>query len=158
LPFFDKDATAIAYDLWHGYRKLEHEGNKPAFAFGFGLSYATFSLDKLQLAQDRITADGSLVATVELTNTGKTAGEEVVQLYVGARGSKVERAPKELKAFTKVSLGPGEKRTVRLAVPAADLAYHDGATGWIVEPGDYEVIVGRHSLDDEALRAAFVIS
>ena len=82
---------------------------------------------------------------------------EVVQLYVSARNSKVERPPKELKAFTKVALAPGETRTVRLAVPAASLAYYDEKNGWIVESGEYEVIVGRHSLDDEALRARFAI-
>lgn len=87
-----------------------------------------------------------------------SAGEEVVQLYIGARNSKVERAPRELKAFTKVALAPGEKRVVRLAVPTVDLAYYDSAKGWIVEPGNYEAIVGRHSLDDQALRAPFVMS
>jgi beta-glucosidase len=157
LPFFDKDATKITYDLWHGYRKLERDGATPAFPFGFGLSYTTFSLGNLRLAQSKIGRDGTLVATAEVTNTGKVAGEEVVQLYIGARSSKVERATKELKAFSKVSLAPGEKRMVRLAVPAIEFAYHDAAKGWIVEPGEYEVIVGRHSVDDDALRARFVV-
>jgi beta-glucosidase len=148
LPFFDKDATAITNDLWHGYRKLERDGTEPAFPFGFGLSYTTFSLSNLQLAQERIGTDGSLVATVDVTNMGQVAGEEVVQLYVGARSSKVERVPKELKAFTKVPLAPEETRTVRLAVPAIDLAYYDDKNGWIVEPGNYEVIVGRHARDE----------
>lgn len=98
-----------------------------------------------------------MVATAEITNTGEVAGEEVVQLYVSARSSTVERAPKELKAFTKVARASGETRTVRLAVSAASLAYYDEKNGWIVESGDYEVIVGRHSLDDEALRARFAI-
>ena len=157
LPFFDKDATKITYDLWHGYRKLERDNATPAFPFGFGLSYTTFTLSDLRLAQDTIVTDGSVMATVDITNTGEVAGEEVVQLYVSARNSKVERAPKELKAFTKVALAPGETRTVRLAVPAASLAYYDEKNGWIVESGDYEVIVGRHSLDHDALRARFAI-
>jgi beta-glucosidase len=152
LPFFDKDATQITYDLWHGYRKLERDGTEPAFPFGFGFSYTRFELANLRLAQNTIAADAALVATVDVTNTGDVAGEEVVQLYVGARNSAVERAPKELKAFTKAELTPGQTRSVHLAVPAADLAYYDEANGWTVEPGDYEVIVGRHSLDDEALR------
>lgn len=85
------------------------------------------------------------------------SGEEVIQLSVGARSSAVERAPKELKAFSKVALAPGETRTVHLAVPAADLAYYDPANGWTVEPGNYEVIVGRHALDDQALRTQFAV-
>jgi beta-glucosidase len=157
LPFFDKDATAVTYDLWHGYRKLERDGAEPAFPFGFGLSYTTFELANLRLSRDTLGVDGALVATVDVTNTGNLSGEEVIQLYVGARSSAVERAPKELKAFSKVELAPGETRTVHLAVPAADLAYYDPANGWTVEPGHYEVIVGRHSLDDQALRTQFAI-
>ena len=79
-----------------------------------------------------------------------------MQLYVGTEGSRVERARKELKAFARVALEPGETRTVRLSVSAADLAYFDAATsGWVVEPITYTAIVGRHVLDPNALRAAF---
>ena len=157
LPYFDKDATKITYDLWHGYRKLDRDGKKAAFPFGFGLSYTTFSLSNLKLANEKINPDGSVVATVDITNASKMAGEEVVQLYIGARSSKVERAYKELKAFNKVSLEPGEKKTVTLAVPAGTLAYYDASKGWITEPGNYEVIVGRHADDELSLRAKFTI-
>jgi beta-glucosidase len=157
LPFFDKDATAITYDLWHGYRKLERDGATPAFPFGLGLSYTTFELANLRIAQGALDAKGALVATVDVTSTGDVPGAEVVQLYVGARSSAVERAPKELKAFSKLELAPGETRTVHLAVPASDLAYYDEANGWTAEPGEYEVVVGRHSLDDLALRTSFTI-
>ncbi len=157
LPTFDSNATKITYDLWHGYRKLERDKNLPAFPFGFGLSYTTFSLGKLELAQARLRTHDTIMLTAELTNTGPVAGEEVVQLYVGARSSKVERAQKELKAFTKLSLAPGEKRAVRFALPAAELAYYDPVKGWVVEPGRYEIILGRHSLDETALRAEIVL-
>ena len=152
LPFFDKDATAITYDLWHGYRKLERDGVEPAFPFGFGLSYTTFAYSNLRLDQAELSSGDSLVATVDVTNTGSVAGDEVVQLYVAARGSAVERAAKELKAFGRVSLAPGETKTVRLSVPVVDLAYYDATAGWVVEAIEYEVIVGRHALDGEALR------
>jgi beta-glucosidase len=76
---------------------------------------------------------------------------------VGARNSSVERAPKELKAFSKFQLAPGQSRTVHLAVPASDLAYYDESNGWTVEAGEYEIVVGRHSLDDQALRARVTI-
>jgi len=137
--------------------KPERDDATPAFPFGFGLSYTTFELANMRLAQDTIGTDGAVVATVDVTNTGDRAGAEVVQLYVGARSSAVERVPKELKAFSKLELAPGETRSVHLAVPASQLAHYDGANGWTVEPGEYEVIVGRHSLDDQALHAQLVI-
>ncbi len=156
LPFFDRNATKITYDLWHGYRKLARDGAAPAFPFGFGLSFTTFDYSGLELARAELGASDTLEATVEVTNTGAVAGEEVVQLYVAAEGSKVERAPSELKAFARVALGPGETRSVRLSVPAADLAYFDAASsGWVVEPISYTAIVGRHALNPDALRAEF---
>jgi beta-glucosidase len=153
LPFFDKDATAITYDLWHGYRKLERDGTAPAFPFGFGLSYTTYAYTNLQLAKDALGADETLLATIDVSNTGSVAGDEVVQLYMAAQGSAVERAPKELKAFARVALVPGETRAVRLEVPVADLAYYDEAHGWVIERIAYEVIIGRSSGDADALRA-----
>jgi beta-glucosidase len=158
LPFFDRDATAITYDLWHGYRKLERDGATPAFPFGFGLSYTRFAYANLRLDQAELEGADRLAATVEVTNTGGMAGAEVVQLYVGALGSAVARAPKELKAFVRVELAPGETRMVRLEVPVAELAYYDAERGWIVEPITYEVIVGRHAGDGAALRARFQVS
>ena len=158
LPFYDKDATKITYDLWHGYRKLERDGVEPAFPFGFGLSYTTFAYSNLKLDGAQLRSGDTLAATVDVTNTGSAAGDEVVQLYVAARGSAVERAKKELKAFARISLQPGETKTVRLAVPLADLAYYGGAAGWVVEPIEYTVIVGRHALDAEAVRATFRVS
>jgi beta-glucosidase len=156
LPFFDRNATQITYDLWHGYRKLERDGAVPAFPFGFGLSYTTFDYAGLRLTRTELNASDTLDAAVEVTNAGTVAGEEVVQLYVAAEGSTVERAPKELKAFARVALAPGETRTVHLSVPATGLAYYDDATsGWKVEPITYAAIVGRHALDPNALRAAF---
>jgi len=93
LLFFDTAATENTYDLWPGYRKLERDDITPAFPFRFGLSYTTFALSNLRLGHDTISADDT-VATLDVTNTGDRTGEEVVQLYVGARGSTVERAPR----------------------------------------------------------------
>jgi beta-glucosidase len=157
LPFFDKDATAITYNLWHGYHKLERDGVEPAFPFGYGLSYTTYAYSNLQLVQDRLGADETLQARIDVTNTGKVEGSEVVQLYIAAQGSKVERAPKELKAFARVRLSSGETRTVSLAVPVCDLAYYASTGGWSVEPIAYEVIIARHALDPQARRARFTV-
>lgn len=158
LPAFDRNATKITYDLWHGYRKMERDGASPAFPFGFGLSYTRFEYANLRLAKTELSASDLIEATVEVTNAGERAGEEVVQLYVAAIGSKVERAPKELKAFARVALGPGETRAVRLIAPVAELVYYDeGVADWVVEPIVYAAVVGRHSLDPGALRAAFAV-
>jgi beta-glucosidase len=158
LPFIDIDARAITYDMWHGYRKLERDGKAPAFPFGFGMSYTTFALDKLRLSTESPAADGTLTATLEVTNTGPVAGDTVVQAYVAVPASRVERAPKELKAFQRIGLKPGETKTVRIDIPVKDLAYYDEQSGWTVEPTRYTLIVGQHSLDDQALQAEFTVS
>jgi beta-glucosidase len=155
LPYFDRKATEITYDLWHGYRKLERDGAAPAFPFGFGLSYTSFLLSELHLAQSEIAADDKLEISVKVANTGSLAGDEVVQFYISAAGSQVERAPKELKAFQRVSLQPGERKTIKLQLPAASLAYYDPENGWTVEKTSYALIAGRHSIDEQALRINF---
>jgi len=158
LPFFDREATAITYDLWHGYRKLARDGRTAAFPFGFGLSYTTWRHANLRVTDARLAVGGVLEVTVDVTNAGPVPGDEVVQLYVSALGSRVERARRELKAFARVSLVPGETRNVALAVPVADLAYYDEGRGWLVEAIEYEVIVARHAEDAAALTARFRVT
>jgi beta-glucosidase len=156
LPFFDGYATEIEYDLWHGYRKPERNGIAPAFPFGFGLSYTHYRYANLTLTQNRLISSDTLQVSREVTNTGAYAGEEVVQLYVSALGSMVERAPKELKAFTRVTLLSGETKTVYLSLPISRLAYYDEAqVGFVVEPLAYERYDGANSLDPHALKARF---
>jgi len=158
LPVYDINANAITYDLWHGYRKLERDGNAPAFPFGFGLSYTTFRFAGLRLDQSKLEAQDTLAATLLVTNQGSLPGETVVQCYVAVPDSRVERAPRELKAFQRLALQPGETKTVRLEIPVKELAYYDPHQGWVVEPASYTLIVGQHSLDKEALRAEFKVS
>jgi beta-glucosidase len=157
LPYYDMNAKTITYDLWHGYRKLERDGAVPAFPFGFGLSYTTFEFDYLRLSDSSLSARDTLTATLEVTNLGPVAGDTVVQVYVALPTSRVERAPKELKAFRRVRLQPGETKTVQVDIPVQDLAYYDEQSGWTVEPANYVLIVGQHSLDEQALRAEFKI-
>jgi beta-glucosidase len=158
LPLFDKNATEIEYDLWHGYRKLERDGNTPAYPFGFGLSYTSYRYANLTLAQNQFNPSEILLVSLDVSNTGAYPGEEVVQLYVSAIDSTVERAPKELKAFTRIALQPGETRSVQLSVPISRLAYYDETQAdFVVELLEYEVFVGAHSLDPHALKARFVV-
>jgi beta-glucosidase len=156
LPFFDRDASAITYDLWHGYRKLDRDGVSAAFPFGFGLSYTRFAYSDLQLDRSSVGSDNAVTASVDVANVGAVAGDTVVQLYVSAVGSAVERAAKELKAFARVALAAGESRQVTLRVPVAELAYRDGAA-WTVEPIEYQVIVAQHADDEAALKASFAV-
>ncbi len=159
LPFFDANASAIVCDRYHGYRLMDRDGHAPAFAFGFGLSYTRFGYSNLRLSADEIAADGGLTVYVDVANLGERAGAEVVQLYVGAEGSAVDRPPKELKAFARVHLAPGETRTVELVLPAQRLAYYDdeGATAWAVEPVRYHAYVGSSSRPEDLLHASFCI-
>ena len=86
------------------------------------------------------------------------AGDTVVQVYIAVPASRVERAPKELKAFRRVGLKSGETKTIQVDIPAKVLAYYDEQSGWTVEPTSYRLIVGQHSLDDQALQAEFKIA
>ena len=146
LPFFDEYADTIQYGPYHGYTLFDKEGQEPAFPFGYGLSYTTYAYRKLQVATPLVAPDGRVDVTVDVTNTGSRAGEEVVQLYVGFEGAKVERPVKLLRAFAKVALAPGETKTVALSVAAKDLAWYDaGKKAWQIEPMTYSVLVGPSS-------------
>ncbi len=158
LPPFDNVDRAVTYGYYHGYRWLDHTGVPALFPFGFGLSYTTFRYANLTLAPAPLSPWGRVRATVDVTNTGAVAGDEVVQLYVSYPGSAVDRAVHDLKAFARVHLEPGQTRTVPLEVRAADLAYWDvGTASWIVEPITYGVHVGP-SAADLPLAGAFAVA
>ena len=144
------DATV---DYFHGYRKFEHDAKLPRFWFGFGLSYTTFTYGDVKvLCTAGIAADGALNVEVPVTNAGMMAGDEIVQLYIGYPATKARRPAKELKAFTRVSLAPGETKQVQFSVPARDMAYWS-ETGWVVEKGMHTVLVGP-SADPMKLKSA----
>ncbi|MEW6271169.1 MAG: glycoside hydrolase family 3 C-terminal domain-containing protein [Thermodesulfobacteriota bacterium] len=158
LPPWANDHDEVEYGFLHGYRLLDHAGEEPRFPFGFGLSYTSFAYRSLTLEADAIPRDGGLRARVEVANTGAVAGDEVVQLYVGAERSRVERAPRDLRAFARVHLAPGEAATVVLDVPAADLAYWDeDAHAWRLEDVEYTAWAGASSRD-LPLRASFRVA
>ena len=151
-------APVLHYDAYHGYRLADRDGFDPEFPFGFGLSYTAFRHANLALRERTIGRDGTLGVSVDVTNTGAVAGEEVVQAYVGCKGTAVPRAKKELKAFAKVLLAPGETKTVALEIPARSLAYYDVAgKGWQVEAADYVVSAGPSARESDLLKAEFKI-
>ena len=119
----------------------------PLYAFGFGLSYTTFSVSNVRLAHATIARNGATVVLADVTNTGSRAGSEVVQLYVRDLVSSVTRPVKELKGFRKVHLAPGETIAVELAITTDALAFHDIAMDYVVEPGDFAIMLGTSSRD-----------
>ncbi len=121
----------------------------PLFPFGFGLSYTTFKLDNVRLTKKRISRKGSTRVLVDVTNTGKRAGSEVVQMYIRDCVSSVTRSVKELKGFQKIWLQPGEKKTVILEISPGALAFYDVHMNYVVEPGDFEIMIGTSSRDSD---------
>jgi beta-glucosidase len=119
----------------------------PLYPFGFGLSYTTFSIANVRLASSSIAVNGSTSVLCDVTNTGSREGSEVVQLYVRDLVSSVTRPVKELKGFSKVRLAAGETKTVELPITFDSLAFHDIEMNYVVEPGEFAVMVGTSSRD-----------
>ncbi len=119
----------------------------PLYAFGYGLSYTSFAITNPRLTKKRIRPDGSTQVLVDVTNTGKRAGAEVIQLYIRDLVSSATRPVKELKGFKKVWLEPGESTTVTLDMTPAQLAFFDVNMKYVVEPGDFELMIGNSSRD-----------
>ena len=132
--------------IFVGYRGVEKYKTRPLFAFGHGLSYTTFRLGKAQADKNTISGDEPLHITLSVTNTGQKAGAEVVQLYLHDVKASVERPAKELKAFEKVYLQPGESRDVTFTIDRQSLSFYDESRGqWTAEPGAFEALVGTSS-------------
>lgn len=127
----------------------------PLYQFGYGLSYTQFRLSNLQLSAQRINPDGQVAVSVEVENTGKRTGDEVVQLYLRDVAASVTRPVKELKGFQRVTLRPGEKRRVEFTLTPEHLGFWNLDNRFTVEPGDFKVMVGNSS--EGGLEAAFKV-
>jgi len=130
----------------------------PLYAFGYGLSYTTFALENARLAKSRITKKGSTQVLVDVVNTGKRAGSEVVQLYIRDLVSSVTRPVKELKGFRRVWLQPGERATVALDITPGSLAFFDVNMKYVVEPGDFEIMIGTSSRDADLTKLSLRVT
>jgi beta-glucosidase len=149
LPFFDKNAKSIEYGPYHGYTLMEKTGRSPAFAFGFGLSYARFEYRALKVRRTR----DAIQAQVSVVNAGDVEADEIAQLYVGFPGRVVDRPSKLLRGFERVRLKPGEMRAIRFSVPLESLRYYDPAARvWRLEPGPHLLCAGGSSRDADLLR------
>ncbi|MDE6023212.1 MAG: glycoside hydrolase family 3 C-terminal domain-containing protein, partial [Muribaculaceae bacterium] len=130
-----------------GYRYTDElKPNRINYAFGHGLSYTDFQLGKPTVSSDNYNGEGEITVTVPVTNTGKRSGSEVVQLYVRDEKSSVYHPYKELKAFGKVNLEPGETKNVVLHLDKDAFAYYDPSDKmWTIEPGKFQLLVGNAS-------------
>ncbi|AOR79230.1 glycoside hydrolase family 3 C-terminal domain-containing protein [Novosphingobium resinovorum] len=144
--------------IFVGYRHYDRRKVEPLFPFGFGLSYTQFAYSDLVVETPVLDAEEDLHVRLSVTNTGAVAGKEIVQLYLGFPDSKVHRADRELRAFAKVALAPGETREVRLRVAARDLCFFDPELNkWRLEAGRIRVEAGASSRDIRVTGEAEVV-
>jgi beta-glucosidase len=128
------------------------------YPFGFGLSYTTFACAKVRLEKSKIKPGESTRVSVRVANTGQRAGVEVVQMYIRDRVSSVTRPVKELKGFQRISLAPGETRTVALEITPESLAFYDLDMKYAVEPGEFEIMVGNSSREEDLQKVILTVS
>ena len=129
----------------------------PLYPFGYGLSYTQFRLSNLQLSATPIQSDGWLTVSVEIENTGKRLGDEVVQLYIRDVAASVTRPVKELKGFERITLRPGERRSIKFTLTREHLGFYNREMRFIVEPGEFKVMVGTSSADGRELVTGFEV-
>lgn len=146
--FGEGDRVEYREGIFVGYRYYDKKKMDVLFPFGYGLSYTTFAYDNLRLDKKQMKDTETLTVSVDVTNTGKMTGKEVVQLYVGDRESTVIRPVKELRDFAKVELAPGETKTVTFTLEKRAFAYYDVQLhDWQVESGEFDILIGRSSRD-----------
>ncbi|HUO05566.1 MAG TPA: glycoside hydrolase family 3 C-terminal domain-containing protein [Candidatus Binataceae bacterium] len=137
---------AVRYGFYQGYRYFDRENRDPQFPFGFGLSYTHYRYDNITLSGAPLGTGGRATVTVDVTNSGSRAGDEIVQLYVSMADSTVERAPKDLRGFTRIHLDAGATGRANFTITPRDLAYYDvDSKRWRVESGTYSVKIGPSS-------------
>lgn len=132
--------------IFTGYRHYESKNIEPLFAFGFGLSYTSFELFELSVNKNKLSGNDSLQVMLKIKNTGYSNGSEVIQVYIRDVASSLPRPVKELKAFKKVILEPGQTSLVKFSINKEMLSFYDpGKHDWITEEGDFEILVGNAS-------------
>jgi len=145
LPTFDGGATT-AMDYYLGYRYYDNASKTPLYPFGYGMSYTKFDYTNLVVPCGSVTKTGVVNVSVDITNAGTVAGDEVVLLFASYPGTTKRRSVKELKGFARVSLDAGAKKTVTIPLRVSDLKYWDKDKGdWLVESGSVKVSVGPSS-------------
>jgi len=154
IPIYYGHKASGGRSQWKG--AYVEMSNKPLYPFGFGLSYTTFALENLQLDRTTARAGETFTVSVDVTNTGARAGDEVVQVYIRFTGASVTRPVKELKGFQRLQLADGERKNVRFTLAVNQCAYLDEDMRLVVEPGTIEVMVGTSS-EELPLRGAVAV-
>jgi beta-glucosidase len=150
LPFFDRNARSITYDYWHGQWKLDRDGNKPMFPFGFGCSYTNFSF-----SNPEVEVSETVKFRCAVRNTGSRDGATVVQIYAGRINSEIERPKRRLVTFKRVEVRAGETVQVECVAPLQNFATRDIQThSWFVEQGLWNCEISQFSGDPESLLVA----
>lgn len=143
VPIFHNHKPSGGKSHWKG--EYADASNKPLYPFGYGLSYTEFKLDNLQLDKTELTAEDTIQISVDVTNIGQHAGDEVVQLYIQDLFASVTRPVKDLKGFKRMHLAPGETQTVSFTLAASQLGFYDANMDFIVEPGTIRLMIGTSS-------------
>lgn len=144
----ENGTTRYKDGIYVGYRHFEKNKIEPLFPFGYGLSYTTFEYGGLKLSSNEMPGNSNLIVSFNLKNTGKVKGEEIAQLYINDVKSSIDRPVKELKRFKKVSLNPGEEKTIEFELDEKALSFFDPSTkNWKAESGEFEVLIGSSSED-----------
>lgn len=148
LSFGDGEHVTYQEGIFVGYRYYDAKEMSVAFPFGYGLSYTSFAYGNLNMDKTEIGEDDTVTVSVDVTNTGSMAGKEIVQLYVGDQTKTVRRPIRELKGYEKVSLRPGETKTVHFTLDHRSFAwYNTDIKDWYAASGDYEILIGASSRD-----------
>ncbi len=143
-----KDSVSYKEGIYVGYRYYDKHRIAPLFPFGYGLSYTTFTYKELSVSPSSISKSDTFTVSLTVENSGRVEGDEIVELYTREANPVVDRPPKELKAFQRIHLAPGESRRVTFRIDAGKLAYFDpNQKTWVVPSDHYKILVGKSSRD-----------
>jgi len=142
---------------WHWDGKYMDMPKEPLYSFGYGLSYTSYKYCNLKVSHDICSKEDTITVSVDLTNTGKIDGKEIVQLYVNDVVSSVVTPLKQLRGFAKVEIGAGETKTVELPLKISDLAVVKQDESYVVEPGEFIIMVGPDSRDSSLLKTSIIV-
>jgi beta-glucosidase len=156
--YYNHDPTGRPCDVTSKYnsRYRDLASCDPLYAFGFGLSYTTFAVTNLHLSSQTVSKNGKVTATVDVTNTGKRPGDDVVQLYIHDPVASIEQPVRRLRGFQRVTLAPGAKQTVSFTLDQSDFGFYDNSGKFVVEPGEIDVYAGDSS--NATLTQSFTVS